>query len=52
MPTPARVRLGERDRTAAKPQIAAAPVLRRHNAACCARDVPGLTDNPLNWRLF
>ena len=38
MPTPAQVRLGERDRTAAQPQIAAVPAVFRYNAARSAGD--------------
>jgi hypothetical protein len=52
MPTPARVRLGERDRTTAQPQIAAAPAVFRYNAARSAGDAREYTDKPLNWRLF
>jgi hypothetical protein len=52
MPTPARVRLGERDRTAAQPQIAAVPAVFRYNAARSAGDAREYTDNSLNWRLF
>jgi hypothetical protein len=52
MPTPARIRLDERDRTAAQPQIAAVPAVFRYNAARSAGDAREYTNNPLNWRLF
>ena len=52
MPTPARVRLGERDRTTAQPQIAAVPAVFRYNAACSVGDAREYTDNPLISRLF
>ena len=52
MPTPARIRLGERDRTAAQHQIAAAPAVCRDNAARSVGDARAYTDNPLISRLF
>ena len=52
MPTPARVRLGEWDRTTAQPQIAAVPAVFRYNAARSAGAAREYTDKPLNWRLF
>jgi hypothetical protein len=51
MPMPARVRLGERDRTAAQPQFMAAPAVCRDNAARSAGG-RAFTDNHLNSRLF
>jgi hypothetical protein len=52
MPTPARVRLGERDRTTAQPQIAAVPAVFRYNAARSAGDARDYMDNHLNSCLF
>ena len=52
MPTPARIRLGERDRTAAQSQIAATPAVFRYNAARSAGDAREYTDNHLNSCLF
>jgi hypothetical protein len=52
MPTPACVRLSERDRTAAQSQIAAVPAVFRYNAARSAGDAREYTDNSLNSRWF
>jgi hypothetical protein len=52
MPMPARVRLGERDRTAAQPEITAAPAVCRDNAARNAGNAREYTDNHLNSCLF
>ena len=52
MPTPARIRLGERDRTAAQSQIAAVPAVFRYNAARSVGEAREYTDNPLISRLF
>ena len=52
MPTPARIRLGERDRTAAQPQISAAPAVFRYNVARSVGDAREYTDNHLISRLF
>jgi hypothetical protein len=48
MPMPARVRLGDRKKTAAQPQITAVPAVCRDNAARSAGDARGYTDNHLN----
>jgi hypothetical protein len=52
MPIQTRVRLGERDRTAAQPQITAGPAVCRYNTARSAGDARGYAGNYLNSRLF
>ena len=52
MPMQTRVRLGDRKKTTAQPQIAAVPAVFRYNAARSAGDAREYTDKPLNWRLF
>jgi hypothetical protein len=48
MPTPARIRLADRKKTAAQPQITAAPTVWDYDTACSTGDARGYTDNSLN----
>jgi hypothetical protein len=52
MPMQTRVRLGDRKKTAAQPQITAALAVCRDNAARGAGDARKYSDNHLNSRLF
>jgi hypothetical protein len=52
MPMQTRVRLGDRKKTAAQPQITAAPAVCRYNAARSAGNAREYTDNHLNSCLF
>jgi hypothetical protein len=52
MPMQTRVRLGDRKKTAAQPQITAAPAVCRAKAVRSAGDARGYKDNHLNSRLF